>query len=245
MSFDKTLTTGDLNTLWKSALASRAVIRNAMIAYAVKMGVDESEHWKNPFRAHLDRNDASLLSLQADLTSNLVRAYIEENAPNLEVDVPTVMSAMVDALTDEDSETTTYDKPLVFDAQWVKDYLQEKYLKDKESIAFGQLVSRVYHLIGNFEVNEDGTIVIPFYQQRWFGGKKKLSIGTQELVTELDKLIQVVLSGAKASDVVPLGEFHAALFEPIPESSEARLTFMKPEDAAKVAAAILESHPHK
>ncbi len=247
MSFDTALTTGELNGLWKSMLSHKASVRQAMISYATKMDIDESDDWKNPFRALLESYDESLLELQYRLASNLVRAYTEEYAPNLEVDVPTVMRAMVDAITDEESETTTHDKPLVFDAAWIAQYVQEKYLSDKESIAYKQLVSRVYHLIGNFRVNES-TIIIPYYTRRWFAGKKIVSEGTKELLEEIDKLTQVVLLGEKASNVQPKQLFGDKFTDSLVESadkSEASIRFMNPESAAKVAAAINESHPNK
>lgn len=242
-----TTNTGELNALWAKMLAHRSVIRSAMIGYAVGMNVDESEKWKNPLRTHLDEYDESLLRLQRDMTNNVVFSHIQTFAPNIEIDSESVLDRMVDAKTDENSETTMYDKPLVFDAQWISEYLHKNYFENKEEIAYKQLVSRVYHLIGNFEL-KGNEIVFPFYRQRWFNDQKRVSPGSQKLVEELDRLIQVVLYGGLASCNKPKILKQDSAQETLQanvkldlsnDSAEATLRFENEEQAKQVADAIL------
>lgn len=200
-----------MNDLWQKMLSHRSVVRQSTIDYAVSMGVDENEEWRNPFRYHLDTYDDALLSLQKRLTENVVSAIIHEHAPNVEVDSDAVLNKMVESLTDEDTETTTYDKPLVFDSEWIREYVQKNYIEDKDDVAYDQMLSRIVHMIGSYYLKnvgrdsfeQNGVIIIPFYLDKWFREKNSISSGTISLLREFDKLIQVLVEGENASEVEP------------------------------------------
>lgn len=194
----------DLNKMWADMLSHRSVIRDSMIKYAVKIGVGECDEWKNPFRIHLDNYDDSIITLQSRLTGNLVSSIIYEKAPNLDIDPEFVLSRMVDALTDQDTETTVYDKPLVFDAQWIIDYVDKTYIRNRKKLCLSQMLNKINHLASDivFDVHS-GKITLPFYTGKWFKNAYIVSSGTEKLMLELDKLIQTELCGRNYFDVSP------------------------------------------
>jgi len=175
-----------------------------MIKYAAGMEIDECAEWENPFRIHLDNYDDSILALQSKLTNNLVLSIIYEKAPNLDIDPEFVLSRMVDALTDQDTETTVHDKPLVFDAQWVIDYVDKNYLRQKNKLCLFQMLTKINHLASNitFDV-KNATVTLPFYTGKWFRKSYIVSKGTEKLMLEFDKLIQTHLLGRDPFDVSP------------------------------------------
>lgn len=201
----------ELNEMWAKMLAHRSVVRQAMIDYAVKMGIDESEYWRNPFRDHFDKYDDQLLDLQKKLTDSAIDALINEHAPNVDVDKDDVLRKMVDALTSEESETTTYDKPLVFDSNWITKYVQKNYINNKNDVAYNQMLSDIIHMIGGYhlekygrdEFEKDGVIILPFYIAKWFREENRISFGTIELLRKFDNFVQVLLEGAGSFDVSP------------------------------------------
>jgi hypothetical protein len=198
------LSTKDLNNMWEAMLAHRSAIRDNTIKYAVKTEIDECAEWENPFRIHLDNYDNSILELRNRLTNNLISSIIYEKAPNLDIDPEFVLDRMVDALTDEETETTVHDKPLVFDAEWISTYIDKTYLAKKSKLCLSQMLTKINHLASDIIFNTKKSVVtLPFYTGKWFKDAHIVSKGTERLMLEFDKLIQNKFYGRDSFDVSP------------------------------------------
>jgi len=127
MKFEDIEPSDEINALWQSKMLNKQNIRKSMIIYASKMKLDEMEYWKNPFRKHLDMYDEALLILQKDLVKCVIDNFLDKYNLDVRVSSENVLSKMVDAITDEDSEETINNKPIVFDAKWIDKYLESKF----------------------------------------------------------------------------------------------------------------------
>lgn len=118
---------------WKEMMRIRSQINLGEAAYAKMMTDLNNENFVNPHTMVLKKYDEALLELQTVMTKEVIRLCKESEGQNVEVSDDNVFMRMIEHLTDGDSPTTIYGKPLVFSPFWVAGYLQENYFTSAQS----------------------------------------------------------------------------------------------------------------